>query len=110
MKKNQCNAPKDSLVLEVVLERRLLAVDRQDVGNAVRLEALLVFRCLLRRTYRGHAGDARARQNGASIERLLKATLSFAPFSVLYYTINTAVQQMATNVRTFKTSNPWPML
>ena len=37
-----------SLVLEVVLESRLLPVDGEDVSNAVGLEAVLVLRRLLR--------------------------------------------------------------
>lgn len=36
-----------SLVLEVILERRILPVDSQYVSHAVGLEALLVFRRLL---------------------------------------------------------------
>ncbi len=42
-----------SLVLEVVLESRLLPVDGEDVRDAVGLEAVLVFRRLL------HKQDAR---------------------------------------------------
>lgn len=51
--------PYVSLVLEIVLERRVLPVDSQDVSHAVGLEALLVLRRLLQiERFRSSTRDA----------------------------------------------------